>query len=63
MFQPTLRIQYEDYISRQASIFGYKALVPSNLRQASDMTVANLYSYFQIRDESDVEETTLAATV
>jgi hypothetical protein len=63
MFQPALRIQYEDYISRQASIFGYKALVPSNLRKASDMTVANLYSYFQIRDESDVEETALAATV
>lgn len=32
---------------------GYKTLVPSNLQQASDLAVANLYWYFKVRDESE----------
>jgi hypothetical protein len=63
MFQPVLRSQYEDYINQQAPISGYKTLVSSNLQKASDMAVANLYHYFKIRDESDMKETALAATV
>ncbi|MDF5727291.1 MAG: hypothetical protein PUP92_04450 [Rhizonema sp. PD38] len=52
IFKPELRREYEFYISQQAKISGYRTLVTSNLEQASDLTVANLYSYFNIRDES-----------
>ncbi len=55
MFEPELRRKYEFYISQQAEITGYKTLVTSNLQQASDLTVANLYYYFQIRDDSNNE--------
>lgn len=53
MFEPELRRNYEFYISEQAIISGYKTLVKSNLQHASDLTVANLYYYFNIRDESE----------
>ncbi|MEH1904618.1 MAG: hypothetical protein V7L04_25230 [Nostoc sp.] len=52
IFKPELRREYEFYISQQAVITGHKTLVTSNLQQASDLTVANLYYYFKIRDES-----------
>ncbi|MEH2450616.1 hypothetical protein [Nostoc sp.] len=52
IFQPELRREYEFYISQQAGVSGYKTLVTSNLQQASDLTVANLYYYFNIRDKS-----------
>ncbi|MEH1933736.1 MAG: hypothetical protein V7L14_08405 [Nostoc sp.] len=52
IFKPELRREYEFYISEQAVITGHKTLVTSNLQQASDLTVANLYYYFNIRDES-----------
>ncbi|MEH2414120.1 hypothetical protein [Nostoc sp.] len=52
IFKPELRREYELYISQQAVIAGHKTLVTSNLQQASDLTVANLYYYFNIRDES-----------
>lgn len=55
MFEPDLRREYEFYISQQATIAGYKTLIPSNLQQSSDLTVANLYYYFKIRDESEDE--------
>ncbi|NDJ24279.1 hypothetical protein GS682_22040 [Nostoc sp. B(2019)] len=55
MFEPELRREYEFYISQQAGIAGYKTLVASNLQYASALTVANLYYYFQIRDESQDE--------
>jgi hypothetical protein len=53
MFNPTVRKGYEDYVSQQASVAGYRTLVPKNLQQASDLTVANLYHYFSIRNESN----------
>ncbi|HYW22187.1 MAG TPA: hypothetical protein VE956_23315 [Nodularia sp. (in: cyanobacteria)] len=56
MFKPALRKDYEAYVNQQAAVVGYKMLVPKNLQQASDLTVANLYYYFQIRDESETEE-------
>ncbi|KOP25009.1 hypothetical protein AMR41_16405 [Hapalosiphon sp. MRB220] len=56
MFKPALRKDYEAYINQQASVAGYKTLVPRNLQQASELTVANLYYYFKIRDESETEE-------
>ncbi|MDZ4873537.1 MAG: hypothetical protein CLLPBCKN_002933 [Chroococcidiopsis cubana SAG 39.79] len=52
MMQTELRREAETYISLQAPLSGYKALVPANLQQASHMTIANLYWYFQARDES-----------
>ena len=56
MFQPDLRRDYENYINIQAKAAGYKTLVTDNLQQASDLTVANLYYYFKIRDESECEK-------
>ena len=53
MMKPDLRREPEFYISQQAAIAGHKTLVPSNLQQASDLAVANLYWYFKIRDESE----------
>ena len=55
MMQPNLRREYASYISEQAASAGYKTLVPSNLQQASDLAVANLYWYFKVRDESEEE--------
>ena len=53
MMKPDLRRESEFYISQQAAISGHKTLVPSNLQQASDLAVANLYWYFKVRDESE----------
>lgn len=55
MFEPELRREYEFYIGQQATMAGYKRLVPCNLQQSSDITVANLYYYFKIRDQSGDE--------
>jgi hypothetical protein len=55
MFDYQLRQQSELYINQQATKAGYKTLVPSNLEQASDLAIANLYHYFKIRDESEDE--------
>jgi hypothetical protein len=54
MMKPELRREYESYISQKAAIARYKTLVSSNLNQASNLTVANLYWYFKVRDESAV---------
>lgn len=61
LFEPELRREYEFYISEQAEITGYKTLVTSNLQQASDLTVGNLYYYFKIRDESKDETEVVSA--
>ncbi|MEH2315515.1 MAG: hypothetical protein V7K35_29830 [Nostoc sp.] len=61
IFKPELRREYEFYISEQAGITGYKTLVTSNLQQASDLTVANLYYYFHIRDKSKDETEVVSA--
>ncbi|MGL4621829.1 MAG: hypothetical protein ACRCZS_22680 [Chroococcidiopsis sp.] len=53
MMQAELRREAETYISQQALLSGHKALIPANLQQASNMAVANLYWYFQVRDESE----------
>ncbi|GAB1541245.1 hypothetical protein NUACC21_39150 [Scytonema sp. NUACC21] len=55
MFEPALRRKYEFYIARQSAITGYKTLLKSNLEQASDIALANLYYYFKVRDESEDE--------
>lgn len=53
LFDSELRQQSELYINQQAANVGYKTLVPSNLEQASDLAVANLYYYFKIKDKSE----------
>ena len=55
MFEPGLRKEYESYINLQAKAAGYKTLVTDNLQQASDLTIANLYYYFNIQDVSESE--------
>ncbi|MBE9124999.1 hypothetical protein IQ257_03955 [Coleofasciculus sp. LEGE 07092] len=55
MMKPSLRQEFASYISQQAAIAGYKTLVPANLEKASNLAVANLYWYFQVRDESEDE--------
>jgi hypothetical protein len=56
MIKPELRHTHEFYISKQAIASGYNALAPSNWQEIPDWTVANLYWYFQVRDESEVTE-------
>ncbi len=48
---PNLRDEYEIYVSNHASASGHKVLNKNNLQQVSNLTVANLYWYFKIRDE------------
>ncbi len=55
MMKPELRSEYELYVSQHSAIAGYKTLVSSNLHQASNLAVANLYWYFKVRDESETE--------
>jgi glutaredoxin-related protein len=52
LIKPSLRQQHEYYISQKANTSGYKALAPSSWQEVNDLTVANLYWYFQGNDES-----------
>ena len=52
MLKPDLRRGHESYVSQQATACGYKALAPSNWQEISDLTVANLYWYFQDKQEA-----------
>ena len=49
---PESRRGYEFYVSQQAIATGYQALAASNWQEISDLTVANLYYFFQIREHS-----------
>ena len=49
---PEIRRRYEVYVSQQAIATGYQALAASNWQEISDLTVANLYYFFQIRENS-----------
>ncbi len=53
MMNSNLRQDDELYISQQAALLGHQSLDPSNLQQASDLTVANLYWYFKFKDDSE----------
>jgi len=50
--KPELRREYEFYVSQQAIATGYQALATSNWQEISDLTVANLYYFFQIREDT-----------
>lgn len=49
---PELRRGHEFYISQQARGTGYQALAISSWQDISDLTVANLYYYFKVREDS-----------
>lgn len=49
---PEIRQGYEFYVSQQARATGYQGLAASNWQEISDLTVANLYYFFQIREHS-----------
>jgi hypothetical protein len=49
---PELRRGAEFYISQQAIATGYQALASSSWQEISDLTVANLYYYFKVREDS-----------
>ncbi|TAE59348.1 MAG: hypothetical protein EAZ87_09905 [Nostocales cyanobacterium] len=50
MIQPKLRQKYESYITEQAINSGYNGLVPGNWQEITDLTLANLYWYFQNKE-------------
>ncbi len=62
MMAADIRRDYEAYISEQAAMGGHKALVPATLQHASDLTIANLFWYFNVRDESEEETEEEAVT-
>ena len=49
LVKPTLRQNYETFISKQAKNTGLTALATSNWQEVPDLTVANLYYYFQAK--------------
>lgn len=55
MINSEIRREYELYINQQGEQTGHKALVVTNLQQMSHLSVANLYWYFKVRDESEPE--------
>ena len=52
MMQSESRREYETYISRQAEQSGHNVFTKVNLQQMSHLSVANLYWYFEVKDES-----------
>jgi len=55
MMDTKIRAEYEAYVSQQGEQAGHKTLIAANLQQMSDLSVANLYWYFRVRDESEQE--------
>lgn len=53
MMKPDLRQKPEIYISEKSQQLGYQTMIPSNLKTASDLTIANLYWYFRFQDKVD----------
>ena len=47
--KPELRRDYESYILNQAIATGLNGLAPKNWEEVPDLTVANLYHYFQVQ--------------
>jgi hypothetical protein len=54
MIQPELRQKYESYITQEATNSGYNGLVPGNWQEIADLTLANLYWYFQDKNKTTV---------
>jgi hypothetical protein len=56
MMKPDDRPRYTEYISQRSEQTGYRALTGENLQQMSDLSIANLYWYFRVRDESKLDQ-------
>jgi hypothetical protein len=54
--KPELREDYENYIYEEAKKYDHKVFIPSNLKQVSPFTLSNLFWYFYIRDDSEIDE-------
>ncbi|VXD16864.1 conserved hypothetical protein [Planktothrix serta PCC 8927] len=52
LMRSTLRKEAEIYVSENAENFGYRTLNLANLKKSSNLTVANLYWYFKVKEES-----------
>ncbi|MGL5133080.1 MAG: hypothetical protein ACRC78_11165, partial [Planktothrix sp.] len=55
LMRSDLRKQAEIYVSENAENFGYRTLNLAHLEKSSNLTVANLYWYFKVREESEEE--------
>ncbi|MFM6400175.1 MAG: hypothetical protein ACKPFF_26160, partial [Planktothrix sp.] len=55
LMRSTLRKEAEIYVSQNAENFGYRTLNLANLEKSSNLTVANLYWYFKVKEESKEE--------
>ena len=55
LIKPSLRQDYAAYIGEQAVAAGHRVLTSSNLQEGSNLTIANLYWYFKVRDDSEEE--------
>jgi hypothetical protein len=53
LMRSDLRKEAEIYVSQNAENFGYRTLNLANLEKSSNLTVANLYWYFKVREESE----------
>jgi hypothetical protein len=53
MMDSNLRREAELYISERAKIAGHQVLNQANLPIASNLAIANLYLYFQLRDDTE----------
>ncbi|MBD2776876.1 hypothetical protein [Iningainema tapete] len=53
IIKPSLRTNHESYITQQATASGYKGLAPSNWQEIPDLTVANLYWYFKVKNKEN----------
>jgi hypothetical protein len=53
LIKPSLRQKYATYIGEQAVAAGHKVLTASNLQEASNLAIANLYWYFKVRDNAE----------
>ncbi|OZH51890.1 hypothetical protein AFK68_28000 [Hydrocoleum sp. CS-953] len=51
LVKPTLRHNYETFISQKAKNTGLTAFANSNWQEIPDLTVANLYYYFQAKEK------------
>lgn len=53
MMDSSRRREAELYITERAKIAGYQALNQANLPVASNLVIANIYLYFQLRDDTE----------
>lgn len=55
LMRSDFRKEAEIYVNENAENFGYRTLNLANLEKSSNLTVANLYWYFKVKEESEEE--------